>query len=177
MTEPATVTGLVDRLYSSSAELTFIPDSVHRREYFKTLSDKSKKPLIEAALLSQGMTTTMTQAELVRTAANMTGRTAADLINEGIDFACQRAITNAASGANGQTCKGAADDRIIKAISNLRAEVADGTYKVRIKRGQAQAIIPLTAIAGMARTGTVTVQSFMDRHPDYQALLDVTSLL
>lgn len=150
------------------------PDDSEVTTYFAKL-DEEKGESVEKALSDHGATVEMTRAQLLAVASKISGRPPAALLDEGLEYICQRAITSTVAGAGTQGSLGAADQRIIEAITQLREMVANGIYKPRANK-QGQVILGLSNIAGKAMTGVTTVRSFLQRKPEFEPLLDVTDL-
>lgn len=150
------------------------PDDSEVTTYFAKL-DEEKGESVKSALADHGVTSQLTRAQLLTVASKISGRPSAALLDEGLDYACQRAITSTVAGAGNQGSLGAADKRIVEAINQLREMVSSGIYKPRANK-QGQVILGLSNVAGKAMTGVTTVRSFLERKPEYVALLDVTDL-
>jgi hypothetical protein len=153
----------------------FVPDDSQKLSFFKAV-EKERKLEIESALAEHGFNTELTMAELVNLASKLTNKNSETLINEGISFICQKAITNSLVGTANQGSLGAADERIIKSIERLRTMVTNGEYKPRLKKGEDRAILGLSNVAAQAMTSVVTVKNFFNRYPEMVAQLDVTDL-
>lgn len=150
------------------------PDDSEVTTYFAKL-DEEKGESVKSALADHGVTSQLTRAQLLAVAAKITGRPPEALLDEGLEYICQRAITNTVAGAGTQGSLGAADERIVEAINQLREMVSNGIYKPRANK-QGQVILGLSNIAGKAMTGVTTVRSFLQRKPEFEPLLDVTDL-
>jgi hypothetical protein len=155
----------------------FVPDNSQRLECFKSITDKKKRVLIKTALAQHGLGMEMTPAELLEVAAKLCGESAESLMADGLLAVCQRRITNAVAGSGNQGSLGAADQRIMDAIDDLRSMVSSGEYRPKSKSGSARVFIPLSNVAGKAMTGMPTIKTFMERHPDWEKKLDVTDMV
>lgn len=152
----------------------YSPDENQTLSYFVKL-DEEKAESVEKALSDHGASFEMTRAQLLAVAAKITGRPPAALLDEGLEYICQRAITSTVAGAGNQGSLGAADERIVEAINQLREMVSNGIYKPRANK-EGRLILGLSNIAGKGMTGVTTVRNFLERKPEYVAQLDVTDL-
>ena len=152
----------------------YTPDGIEVMTYFAKL-DEEKGESVEKALADHGASFQMTRALLLEVASKISGRTSAALLDEGLEYICQRAITTTVAGTGKQGSLGAADQRIIEAINQLREMVSNGIYKPRADK-EGRLILGLSNIAGKGMTGVTTVRSFLERKPEFEALLDVTDL-
>ena len=137
--------------------------------------DEEKGESVKSALADHGVTSQLTRAQLLAVASKISGRAPAALLDEGLDYACQRAVTTTVAGSGKQGSLGAADERIVQAITQLREMVSNGIYKPRADK-EGRLILGLSNIGGKAMTGVTTVRSFLERKPEFEALLDVTDL-
>ena len=150
----------------------YTPDETETLTYFAKL-DEEKGLSVEKALADHGASFQMSRAQLLAVASKISGRAPAALLDEGLEYICQRAITATVAGTGKQGSLGAADQRIVQAITQLREMVSNGIYKPRANK-EGRLILGLSNVAGKTMTGVTTVRSFLERKPEFEALLDVT---
>lgn len=142
----------------------YVPDSSIPVERFTKVKGEELKE-IATKVASYGFSLSMTEQELLHVASQISGKSADRIISEGACYAAQRAITAILTGKGKQGSLGSADERIEKAIYELRQMIATGEIRQKTDK------ISDSAIAGRARTGVTTVRSCLDRRPDLKRLL------
>jgi hypothetical protein len=153
----------------------FVPDTETKQTYFASVDGEKREKLL-AGLETHDATPEMTEFELLQLACKVSGRDANSIISDGLSYAAQRVIGSELASSGKQGALGSADTKIIEAINTIREMVANGRYKPRANKA-GRYLIPETNLAGIAMTGAPTVRGFLNRKPEYLALLDVTDLI
>lgn len=151
-------------------------------EYFSTVTDKEgKRTQLLEGLEGYGVEADsegiirLTPSQLLNLASQVTGKTEEDILQDGLSYIAQKLITQELSSGGKQGTLGAADNRIIEAINDLRHMITEGEYRPRKKAGKS--LLGESTVAGKAMTSVTTVRNFMKRKPEVAKLLDVSDLL